>query len=492
MSTLRDTNVSTDDEATRADGLREAMIAELREMTAIRSDQVADAFRTVPRHLFAPEEPLESAYAANSTLVTKRDEHGAATSAVSAAHIQATMLEQAQLGPGMRVLEIGSSGYNAALIAELVGETGQVTTVDIDPDIVGHAQNCLAAAGYDKVNVVLADAEGGVPQYASYDRVIVTVGAWDIPPAWPGQLAEGGWIVVPLRMRGLTRSVVLERDGNRLVSQGYHLCGFVPMQGVGAHTERMISLDGDEVTLRVHGEQPVDADRLRDALFAPRGERWSGVMFDQVAELDLWLGTAEPVVGILAATDGPIDRGLVARSANPRSANRGVPTAVSTGSFAYRTKRPIEGTSDFETGVYAHGPQAEALAEQYVELIQTWDRDHRSGLGARIEVYPAATPDADLPPGRVIDKKHTRVVISWSGRGTPDQWREFSNTAPSPKEEPVTIHMDETAVVPGAPVVDSEFDLDVSVVESGPVVDELMRLTDDGCGQTCESACNSC
>lgn len=56
----------------------------------------------------------------------------------------------------------------------------------------------------------------------------------------------------------------------------------------------------------------------------------------------------------------------------------------------------------------------------------------------------------------------------------------------------MTIHMDEMAVVPGAPVVDSEFDLDVSIVESGPVIDELMRLTDDGCGQTCESACNSC
>ena len=405
-------------ETAQTGALRDAMIAELREMNAIRSDRIADAFRTVPRHLFAPGEPLESVYTANNTLVTKRDGHGAATSALSAAHIQATMLEQAQLGSEMRVLEIGSGGYNAALIAELVGQTGQVTTVDIDPGVADHARDCLAAAGYDQVNVVVADAEGGVPRYAPYDRIIVTAGTWDIPPAWSDQLAEGGWMVVPLRIRGLTRSVVLERDGDHLVSRGYHLCGFVPMQGAGAHTERIISLDGDEVTLRVHEKQPVDADRLREALFAPQVQRWSGVVFDQVAELDLWLGTAEPVFGILAATDGPIDRGLVARSANPRSANRGVPTAVSAGSFAYRTKRSIEGTSNFETGVYAHGPQAEALAEQYVELIRTWDRDHRSGPRARIEVYPTATPDADLPPGRVIDKKHTRVLISWPGRRT--------------------------------------------------------------------------
>lgn len=45
------------------------------------------------------------------------------------------------------------------------------------------------------------------------------------------------------------------------------------------------------------------------------------------------------------------------------------------------------------------------------------------------------------------------------------------------------------AVVPGTPPVDSEFDLDVSIVESGPVVAELMQLTDDGCGSTCETAC---
>ncbi len=71
MSTLRDTNVSTADEAAQADALREAMIAELGELKAIRSDRVADAFRTVEtveRHLFAPGEPLEEAYAADSAV----------------------------------------------------------------------------------------------------------------------------------------------------------------------------------------------------------------------------------------------------------------------------------------------------------------------------------------------------------------------------------------------------------------------------------------
>lgn len=60
------------------------------------------------------------------------------------------------------------------------------------------------------------------------------------------------------------------------------------------------------------------------------------------------------------------------------------------------------------------------------------------------------------------------------------------------KEEPVTVQMAQITAVPVTSTADSEFDLDVSIVESGPVIAELMRLTDDNCGSTCESACNSC
>lgn len=74
--------------------------------------------RTVPRHLFAPEADLEKAYNAFNSVVTKRNQHGVAISSVSAPQIQAMMLEQAEISEGMNVLEIGSGGYNAALIAE--------------------------------------------------------------------------------------------------------------------------------------------------------------------------------------------------------------------------------------------------------------------------------------------------------------------------------------------------------------------------------------
>jgi len=412
VSTLRDMNVGAAEETSQADVLRGAMVDEMRERGDIRTDEVAAAFRTVPRHLFAPEEPLEKAYAASSSVVTKRDEHGIAISSVSAPWLQAMMLEQAQFGPGMRVLEIGSGGYNAGLIAELVGGEGEVITVDIDPEVVDRARRCLDAAGYRRVNVVLADAEGGVPDHAPYDRVIVTAGAWDIPPAWSNQLTDGGWLVVPLRIRGLTRSVVFEHENGHLMSRGHQLCGFVPMQGAGECRERLVLLDGEAVSLRLDDGQQVDAGLLRDALFEPRVERWSEVEvggFEPFNDLDLWLATAVANFCLLTARKAVIDSGLVASTAR-----MGVPTAVAGGTFAYRVSRPISpDRSRFEFGVYAHGPEAESLADQYVELIRTWDRDHRHGPGPRIEAYPVATPVTGLSEGRVIDKKHTRVVISW-------------------------------------------------------------------------------
>ena len=55
----------------------------------------------------------------------------------------------------------------------------------------------------------------------------------------------------------------------------------------------------------------------------------------------------------------------------------------------------------------------------------------------------------------------------------------------------MTVQIDHAAT-PVTPTADTEFDLDVSIVEDGPVIDHLLRMTDDNCGKTCESACTSC
>jgi protein-L-isoaspartate(D-aspartate) O-methyltransferase len=390
--------------------LREAMISRLRRQNVIRSSRVATAFAAVPRHIFAPGEPLEQAYG-DEPVVTKRDADGTAVSSVSAPGIQAMMLEQAGLSPGMRVLEIGSGGYNAALLAELAGPAGEVTTADIDPEVARRASAYLTEAGYGRVNVLVGDAENGVDDHAPYDRIIVTAGAWDIPPAWFAQLAPGGRLVVPLRMRGLTRSVAFEQVDGHLASLNHQMCGFVPMQGAGAQHEHLVHLYDEEVALRLDDDRPLDEAGLRQALLTPRVEAWSGVRFGGMESFDglfLWLAACLPGFALLSRR-----RTDAARKLADPSTPVGAPVLVAGRSFAYHTFRQVDADADlYEFGAYAHGPDAARLAEQLSGQINVWDRDHR-GAVAQIAAFPAGTADAQLPAGYVIDKRHCRITISW-------------------------------------------------------------------------------
>jgi protein-L-isoaspartate(D-aspartate) O-methyltransferase len=112
------------------DRLAERITAHHRAVGLVLPAEIDQALRTVPRHLFTGDAALETAYE-DAPIVTKRDGRGVAVSSVSAPWLQTLMLAQARLRPGDRVLEIGSGGYNAALIREVVGPSGWVTTVDV-------------------------------------------------------------------------------------------------------------------------------------------------------------------------------------------------------------------------------------------------------------------------------------------------------------------------------------------------------------------------
>ncbi|GAA1237424.1 hypothetical protein GCM10009665_29490 [Kitasatospora nipponensis] len=393
--------------------LREAMVGKLLNEKAVRSAAVEGAFRAVPRDRFAPEATLEAAYAID-VVITKRDERGLAVSSVSAPNIQALMLEQADLKPGMRVLEIGSGGYNAALIAEIVGPEGTVTTLDIDPFVTERAKSCLLDAGYEQVHVVLGDGSAGCPGFAPFDRIIVTVGAWDIPPAWVDQLSEDGLLVVPLRMRGLTRSLALRRTGLVLVSESAEVCGFVRMQGSDAHEERLVQLAPGEVGLRIDEMQPVDADLLDGVLDTPRVSLWTGVTVGRGEPFDsLYLWTASVLAGhCFMSVDPSTDTGRTI------PANKlACPAVVDGASFAYLGLRRISEDGEpptFEFGAHGHGPDAGRLVEALTAQVQVWNLEHRHGPDPVFTVQPVEAPAELLPSGSaVITKRHRRITISW-------------------------------------------------------------------------------
>jgi protein-L-isoaspartate(D-aspartate) O-methyltransferase len=396
----------------RAEELRRQLVDGLVDEGTIVSKGVETALRAVPRHLFAPEAALEEAYDARNAVVTKRDEHGVALSSVSAAHIQAMMLEQSGLAEGMRALEIGSGGYNAALMAEVTGATGHVTSVDIDADVVARARGLLARTGYTAVRVEQADAENGYAPSAPYDAVIVTVGAWDLPPAWTEQLTEGGTLTVPLRLNGLTRSVAFERVDGHLAARTVKVCGFVPMQGAGAHPERLLPLRGTHVALRFDEHWFPDADRLQGVLDGERVEAWTGVRIGSAVPFDtlqLWLATALDGFGLLSV-DPEGDPGPVA----PLN-TKACPAVVDEASLAYLAVRRVsDDPAEFEFGAHAFGPQGRELAHRVADLVRRWDREYRGGPGPRITAFPAdAAVPVPPPPGRVLAKRHARIVLTW-------------------------------------------------------------------------------
>lgn len=379
----------------------------------IVSDAVANAMRTVPRHLFIPEVSPEQAYEPFQAVVTKRDEEGHALSSVSDMHVQAFMLEQAAIVPGMNVLEIGSGGYNAALLAELVGPSGTVTTVDIDPYVTDRASRMLDEAGYSRVKVVLADAEAGVPAYAPFDRILVTMGAWDIPPAWPAQLAEGGRISTALRIRGLHRVITFEQADGYLVSTASKMFGFVAVQGAGAHKAKLLVMRDGEVTLRFDDGTDLDSSIFEGVFDTPRIEVWSGAFIglgEFVDTVQMWMVTAFPGF-CMVLVDQARDTGVVA----PRNAFSAMAVADHAGNLAYLTTRRAteDGHKALEYGVHAYGPEAARLAESVAEQLRVWSRERRRAPGPQYRIYPAGTPDELLPHGRVVEKVHSRVSISW-------------------------------------------------------------------------------
>ncbi|MFC5956806.1 methyltransferase, FxLD system [Streptomyces pratens] len=395
----------------RATELRNTIVDQLKEGSWITSPSVEAALRKVPRHLAVPEASLEDAYSAYNAVVTQEDAEGIHTSSVSAPQIQAMQLEQAGIKPGDHVLEIGTNGPNAAYLAELTGSAGQVTTVDIDPVPADRARQFLAKTGYTDVNVVVADGEYGVPDHAPYDTIVVTVGAWDIPPAWTDQLKEDGRLVVPLRINGLTRTYTFIKQDGALMATSAHVCGFVAMRGDGAPSAQQFTLPDDaSVTLRFDDGVPVDPQLLTGALDTPRVEAWTGVSVasnEPIGTLQMYVATMVP-----GYCNMFIDPDLATGKVGPTNLNFSL-VAVDGPNLAYVVVRRSEDRKSAEFGVQAFGPDGEGAAHRLADAIRTWGKDHRGGPDPLIAVYPAGTANDRLTGDRVIDKHHRRISISW-------------------------------------------------------------------------------
>ncbi|MFF4806428.1 methyltransferase, FxLD system [Streptomyces sp. NPDC001351] len=373
--------------------------------------RVEQAMRTVHREIHLPGLDPAAAYTDKAVTIKDNPNGPLALSCASVPSTVAMMLTQLDAQPGDHVLEIGAgTGYNAALLAEIVGNDGEVTTLDIDSDVTLHARTALNNAGYEHVRLMERDGLKGAPEYGPYTRMIGTVGFWDIPTALRDQLVDGGRFVLPLRWRGQTRSVVLIRQGETLLCQGMELCGFVPIIGQdGEHTAELA--DG---TVRIYydQDQDIDAAGLNYVLAQPATETWSDVRVGNQESFDgIWLRVTafDDTVCRLEATPAAVDKGLRRPVILLRS-----PALVSGGSLAYLIAKRDDGDPERRSllGAAYLGADGADLAKRLIAHITAWGAD-RTAV-PHLAVYPSGTPHRDLPAGHVIDKVNSRIVLSFA------------------------------------------------------------------------------
>lgn len=189
----------------------------------VHDARVLEAMRTVPRHLFVPENLRHRAYDDNPLPIG----HG---QTISQPLMVGLVLQALELTGQETVLEIGAGcGYQSALLAELAAT---VVAVEIVAELAELAQRNLTACGYGAVRVVHGDGGLGFPPLAPYQAIAVAAAAPSVPPPLFEQLAEGGRLVLPV---GVGHHHVLERVrkvGGEPRSERLGDCAFVPLVGV--------------------------------------------------------------------------------------------------------------------------------------------------------------------------------------------------------------------------------------------------------------------
>lgn len=190
----------------------------------VRDPRVIAAMERVPRHRFVPPGIQHEAHDDHPLPIGQGQ-------TISQPYIVAAMTEALGVGPGARVLEVGTgSGYQAAVLAEVVGPEGQVFSIEILEPLSRQASQVLRDLGYAQVHLRVGDGWFGWPEAAPFQGILVTAAPREVPPALLDQLAVGGVLVAPIG-EGVQDLVRIRRTDQGLEREVLMGVRFVPMTG---------------------------------------------------------------------------------------------------------------------------------------------------------------------------------------------------------------------------------------------------------------------
>jgi protein-L-isoaspartate(D-aspartate) O-methyltransferase len=201
--------------------LRAAMVRDQLQQRDVKDLRVLAAMRKVPRHEFVPNSIVDSAYEDCALPL-------ALGQTISQPYIVGFMTQALKLAGNEKVLEIGTgSGYQAAVLAEIVPE---VYSVEILPELAERAKAILTKMDYKNIQIRTGDGYQGWPEFAPFDRIIVTAAPDHVPQPLIDQLKIGGRMVIPVGRLDQQLMVIEKRDSGitRLTSIPVR---FVPMTG---------------------------------------------------------------------------------------------------------------------------------------------------------------------------------------------------------------------------------------------------------------------
>ena len=193
----------------------------------IGDERVLAAMARVPRERFVPDDQQSHAYD-DAALPIGHDQ------TISQPYMVALICSLLSLHGNEKVLDVGTgSGYQAAVLAELVAEVHSVERV---PELADRARRAIADAGYD-VHVHVGDGTLGVPEAAPFDAIAVAAAAPALPPALYDQLEARGRLVVPVGRRRHQRLELVVRTHEGPAVLRSVPCRFVPLLGEGGFAQ---------------------------------------------------------------------------------------------------------------------------------------------------------------------------------------------------------------------------------------------------------------
>jgi protein-L-isoaspartate(D-aspartate) O-methyltransferase len=204
------------------DQWRRQLVDKILVPSGITDPRVADAVRETPRHEFVPLESRSKSYFDMGLPIGN-------SQTISSPLIVSQMTQALKPEPTDKVLEIGTgSGYQAAVLSPLVKD---VYTIEIVEPLGRKAKQTLDRLGYKNVHCKIGDGFQGWPEYAPFDKIIVTCSPENVPQPLIDQLADGGRMVIPVGERYKQTLYLFVKKGDKLEKEALLPTLFVPMTG---------------------------------------------------------------------------------------------------------------------------------------------------------------------------------------------------------------------------------------------------------------------